>query len=269
MTVLKNLLLLIVFSMLVFSCNNNTKKTQPDEDAFDDINVNTDLPEALDFPKPSAVEVIDLLNKTGSGYIFEVTNPPENVENYISYRQKAINLGIYGADLTYCITYSKKNETAAYLDNFVLLIEDLEISNLDQNFFITLQNNLDNKDSLFIIVKNAIIETHNYLEKNDKGEIALYALVGSWVESLYLVGSTVKYSQNKLPLYRLLLERKKDLDRIVALMEQYKNEEEFADLYTSLNDINDLFVKIEGKVTDYKKTELLKDKIIAFRNTLI
>lgn len=268
MVQIKNLLLIVLISIFVFSCSNN-KKSQKEDDAFDDIEVEKTIATALDFPMPSAVEVVDLLNQSGAGYVFEATNPAENVDNYISYKQKAINLGIYGADLTYCITYSKKNETAAYLDNFVLLIEDLEISNLDTDFFITVQNNLDNKDSLIVIVKQAIYDTHNYLKENNKDEIALYALTGSWVESLYLVGTTVKYAQDKLALYKLLINHKKDLEEIIALMDVHKDSEEFKDLYASLNDINQLFSKVEGKLGDHKRIEELKDKIIAFRNTLI
>ncbi|MBI9067681.1 MAG: hypothetical protein JEZ09_10345 [Salinivirgaceae bacterium] len=265
---IKNLLLVILIGMFIISCNNTNKPTK-DADAFDDIEVENTITTALDFPMPSAVEVVKLLNETGAGFIYDATNPPENVENYLSYKQKAINLGIYGADLSYTITYGKKNETAAYLDNFVQLIEDLEISNLDKEFFLEVQNNLDEKDSLIIIVKKAIYDTHEYLKETNKDEIALFALSGSWVESLYLVGTTVKYAQNKKPLLDLLLSHKKDLNSIITLMESHKDNKDFKDLYNQLNEINDLFTKIEGKITDYRRAEDLKDKIIEFRNTLI
>jgi len=265
---LKNTLLFLVLSIFIISCNNSTKPAK-EMDTFDDIEVDEKVAEAVDFPLPSAVEIVDLLNKTGAGYIFDATNPPENVDNYISYKQKAINLGIYGADLTYTITYGKKNETAAYLDNFVLLIEDLEISNLDQDFFIKVQNNLDNKDSLMIIVKKAIYDTHMHLKETNKDEIALYALVGSWAESVYLVGSTLKFSENKKPLYELILNHKDDLSEIIALIKPHKNTEEFKELYASLEEINNVFSKMEGKSSDSKHAENLKGLILDFRNTLI
>ena len=151
----KLILGIVILSLITFSCSNNSssKKTA---DTLDDIVVEELESISENTAMPTSYEVIELLNKTGAGYIFDITNPPSNIENYISYRQKAINLGVYAADLTYTTTYKKKDETSEYLDNFVQLVGDLEISTLDQQFFESLQNNLDNKDSLMIIVENYV-----------------------------------------------------------------------------------------------------------------
>jgi hypothetical protein len=52
-------------------------------------------------------------------------------------------------------------------------------------------------------------------------------------------------------------------------MEKFKNDANFKDLYISLNEINELFKKIEANKIDFKTAEQLKDKIMEFRSSLI
>lgn len=265
---LKLVMVVVLFSAIIFSCsNNNTSKKSAE--AIDDIVVDDMSTIVTTAEMPSSYEIIQLLNQSGAAYVFDVTNPPQNVEKYITYKQKAINLGIYAADLTYTATYQKRDETALYLDNFVQLVGDLEINTLDSKFFESVQNNLDNKDSLIIIVKKAQYDTQKFLNETGKNEISLYALTGSWIEGMYLVGATVKFAENKQPLYDMIIKHEKTLVDLIKIMETYKSDENFKEIYKALNDINTLFVKIEKNKTDIKTIEQLKDKIIEFRNSLI
>jgi len=253
---------------LFFSCSNksNEKKTA---DSFDDIVVDDMDNKINDMPMPTSYDIIQLLNKSGAGYIFDITNPPESVENYITYKQKAINLGVYAADLTYAATYQKKDETALYLDNFVQLVGDLEITTLNRAFFEKVQNNLDNKDSLVTIIKNAQENTHKFLTETGKGDLAIYALTGSWVEGMYLVGVTTKFADNKQPLYNIILKYKSSLSDLVSLVEKKKDDENFKELFDTLKEIQELFEKVDNNKLDIKSIELLKDKIVEFRNSIV
>lgn len=263
------LLLTVGFiSALIISCTNN-KTSKESADSIDDVTVEDIEMAVSDMPMPASYEIIQLLNASGAGYIFDVTNPASSVEKYITYKQKAINLGIYAADLTYTTTYQKKDETAMYLDNFVQLVEDLEITTLDSKFFESVQRNLDNKDSLVVIIKNAQEDTHKFLNSSGKSEVALYALTGSWIEGMYLVGATVKFADNKEPLYNVIAKHKKSLADLIKLMDSKKGDEGFADLYEGLSEIHELFKDINADDINLKAVEELKDKIIEFRNSLV
>lgn len=259
---------IVVLFLISFSCSNNNS-TKKSAEALDDIVVEELENISENTPLPTSYEVIELLNKTGAGYIFDITNPPSNIENYISYRQKAINLGIYAADLTYTTTYKKKDETSEYLDNFVELVSDLEISTLDQAFFESLQNNLDNRDSLMLIVKKAQDDTYNFLNETGQNELAVYALTGSFIEGMYLVGSTIKFADDKQPLYDILVKNKKTLSDIIKLMDAYKGDEGFKELHVSLHEINELYNKLGTDNIDIKIIKELKGKITVLRNSLI
>ncbi|MCK9205702.1 MAG: hypothetical protein M0P66_01190 [Salinivirgaceae bacterium] len=258
--------LLLAVLIIISSCNNQSSQKK-EADKLDDVLVEETAALMNKYPMPTSYEIIQFLNETGAGYIYDITNPPANVENYLSYKQKAINLGIYAADLIYTTTYQKKDATANYLDNFVQLVGDLEISNLNREFFQRVQANLDNKDSLLLIIKSAQYDTHKFLEQTNKNELALYALSGSWIESIYLLGATVNFAENKEPLYAEILANKQSLIDLIKLMEPYKDKEDFKELYKSLKEIADLFQTLEVK--DTAKIEALKDKVIALRNSLI
>ena len=268
MKMLKSIIGLFIVLLFGFSCSNNNS-SKKSADALDDIVIDDIETVVDDVTIPTSYNIIELLNKSGAGYVFDITNPSQNIDNYISYRQKAINLGVYASDLTYTTTYQKKDETAKYLDNFVQLVGDLEISTLNQAFFESLQNNLDNRDSLLIIVKKAQDDTYKFLKETGNTELALYSLTGSFVEGLYLVGATIKFADEKQNLYKLLLKNKKTLNDIIKLMDSKKDDEGFADLYKSLNKINDLFIKLEKNNNDIKTLKLLKQEILDFRNSLI
>jgi hypothetical protein len=261
---------LSLFSLffLLFSCSNNNQNKEVAND-IDDVVVEETARILEKYPMPTSYDMIQFLNNTGASFVFDITNPADNVENYLSYKQKAINLGIYAADLIYTATYQKKDETAVYLDNFVQLVEDLEISNLDRQFFRSVQSNLDNKDSLLIIIKNAQMDTHKYLEENNKNEVALYALVGSWVEGMYLMGATLKFSENKQAIYDKIIENKNSLEDLLIIMKPFKEADDFKDLYDRLSDINSKFNSLKGNKGDEEKLAELKDLIMEFRNSLI
>ncbi len=259
---------ILIFLVVFVSCNNKNQNKQLADD-IDDVVVDETAKVFEKYPMPTSYEMIQFLNKTGAGYVFDVTNPAENVENYLSYKQKSINLGIYAADLIYTTTYQKKDETAIYLDNFVQLVEDLEISNLDRQFFESVQANLDNKDSLLNIIKNAQLDTHEFLEENNKNEIALYALTGSWVEGMYLMAATIKFSDNKQAIYEKIIENKSSLNDLLLIMAPYKEDANFKDIYNSLFEINELFKNLKGNKNDEQKLNAIKDFVTDFRNSLI
>ena len=69
------------------------------------------IQEISDYPLPSSFEVTKLLVEAGASYILNLCNPVDNVNRYISLKSKALNLGVYGADLSYAATYNQAQET--------------------------------------------------------------------------------------------------------------------------------------------------------------
>ena len=56
---------------------------------------------------PSPVQTAFLLKKSGASYRNDILNSPNNISKYSTRFQKSINLGVYGADLGYCLIYNQ------------------------------------------------------------------------------------------------------------------------------------------------------------------
>ena len=67
--------------------------------------------EISEYPLPSSFDVTKLLVEAGASYILNLCNPVDNVNRYISLKSRALNLGVYGADLSYAATYNQAQET--------------------------------------------------------------------------------------------------------------------------------------------------------------
>ena len=68
------------------------------------------------YPLPTSAEVIKMLSELEVGYILGIANPVDNARKYLTSSGKAINMGVYGADLSYATLYNIQQEVINYLD---------------------------------------------------------------------------------------------------------------------------------------------------------
>jgi hypothetical protein len=75
-----------------------------------------------------------------------------------------LNLGVYGADLSYAGTYEMNQEIMKYLQVSKQLIEELNIStSFNRGFVERVERNLEDKDSLINIVSESFNDTYVFL----------------------------------------------------------------------------------------------------------
>ncbi len=77
------------------------------------------------FSIPSPLQTAMLIQKTGSAYDKSILNTKENMNQYATDFSKALNLGIYGADLGYVNMYSKTQDAISYLAAVKKLSDDV------------------------------------------------------------------------------------------------------------------------------------------------
>jgi len=64
---------------------------------------------------PSPIEMNSLIQRTGSHYNEDLLNPASNRQNYTTNSKMALNLGVYGADLSYARLYDQIQISIDYL----------------------------------------------------------------------------------------------------------------------------------------------------------
>jgi len=263
-----NLLLFVIILISGFGCkNNNSNKSEAD--ALNKVDVEEAKELIATIPAPNSLIVMNLLNESGAGYIFDITNNPEYVNNYLTKRQQAIALGVFSSDLSYVAIYHQKEEATAYIKTFQKLIDVLQITAVNPKYMDRVQANLDNKDSLIFLVNQVFSNANNYLNNSDQLDVALYVLSGSWIETVYLIEKTIQFSANKSNLIKLILKNKQTLDKTVELLENKKNTVEFIDLYETLHNIQKLINEVSEDTENEAKIEELRSAIIEARENII
>lgn len=268
MDILKALTFSIILSLILVACSGN-KSNKSEADALDEVVLEEAKEMIASIPAPNSLVVLNLLSEAGAGYIFDITNKTDYIDNYLTIRQKAIALGVYSSDLSYVTIYNQQEESTAYLNTFQQLIDDLEIPVVDQEIIERFQNNINVKDTLIKLVNEVFQESNQYLNSSDRVDIALYMLIGSWIETVYLLEKTIEFSVNKAPLVSLVLKNKQTLDKIIYLLDEKKDDENFVEFYETLTSIRSMFIEVGSNPNDEELVDELKSMVKEARANII
>lgn len=193
--------------------------------------------EKVFFSIPSPVETTTLLQQSGAKYNAKYLNPIENVSKYSSITAKALNLGIYGSDLSFTSIFSQTQESMLYLRCTNTLATSLGISGaFDENTTSRIEANLENKDSLLKIISDSYWTSDAYLKENGQPGVSALIVAGGWIEGLYIATQIANSTKNETIITRIG-EQKLSLDNMIALLDSYK---------TDNPGITDLLKQFEG-----------------------
>lgn len=258
----------VMMVIVMVSCGGGAKQAENDEgtahskeEAFKSV---------TKYPIPTAFEVVKLLNKAGASYILSLNNPVENVDKYFTEKSKALNLGVYGADLSYASTYQMKQETMNYLNVSKKLIEDLQITSaFNKDFAEKVENNLDNKDELIQIITDSFYNTYEFLVNEGKDNISLLVMAGSWLEGLYITTQISMVSKNNEDILKIIANQKDPLNKLFELMEPVNNDTAVAEVIEMLKPLKSIFDKIEGENITSEQFSEIEQEISKIRTAII
>jgi hypothetical protein len=141
--------------------------------------------EIISIPSPTLLAT--LLLKANVPFNRDAVNPIANQNNYSVETKKALNLGVYGADLAYMANYEQGQTNSDYFDVIARLAGELGIlDHLDKSVVSRLNNNINNRDSLLALNASFFQSTDKYLKSNERGDLASLVLIGGWVEAMHL-----------------------------------------------------------------------------------
>ncbi len=223
-----------------------------------------------DYPIPTSVEVIEMLQRAGAPYILGISNPAANVDRYFTERSKALNLGVYGADLSYAGTYEMSQDIRKYLQVCKQLIDELNIStSFNQGFVQRVERNLDNKDSLINIVSESFYDTYVFLTDNRRDDLALLVMTGSWIEGMYLTAQIAVGARDNTEITDVIIRQGEPLGKLIALLDEHGDDAIIHSIYKDLTEIYELISNqqspMSGSALDSfsEKIESLRTRIVS------
>jgi hypothetical protein len=225
------------------------------------LNVNGEI-----FSIPSPIQTAFLIKGSGASYSKDILNPSNKSSEYSTNFSKALNLGIYGADLGYVTIYDQNQDAIGYLNAAKKLADELGVSGaFDANTIERFAKNLGNKDSMLVLVGLAYRSSDAYLKNNDRSDVSGLVLAGGWLESLYFATNVYKTKPNE-DVKRRIAEQKTSLQSLIKLLTQFYSQPEYTEFIDNLNDLSTVFDGVEFKYT-YEKPTTDADKKITTINS--
>jgi len=173
---------------------------------------------------PSPIETTTLLQQAGAKYNANYLNPIDNVSKYSSITAKALNLGVYGSDLSFTSIFSQTQESMLYLRCTNTLATSLGISGaFDETTTSRIEANLENKDSLLAIISDSYWNSDTYLRENGQAGVSALIVAGGWIEGLYIATQIANSTKNEVIIKRIG-EQKLSLDNLITLLHSYKKD---------------------------------------------
>jgi hypothetical protein len=231
------------------SCKSKGNNEQKQIEMEDIEDFKDELEQAI-YPLPNSADVIRLLTELEVGYMVGVSNSVDNVNNYITSVSRAINLGIYGADLSYATLYNMNQDVINFLDAIRALASDLHMSRLyDRNLYDNIKTNFDDKDKLVELLSDAFNGTYGYLTENDQQPLALMVVAGAWVEGMYITTNISNSVYHVEGISRSLLDQKKSFELFLEIAEPHADDPVVKDILDAFQPIKEVYEGIDTSLT--------------------
>lgn len=220
------------------------------------------------FSLPSPYHISLLLEKSEISYNKDLLNSTKKSADYIDNFSKAVNFGVYGSDLGYINIYKQTQDAASYFAVLKILSQEVGLYNaMDKPTVKRIENNIENRDSLLIIISNTYRKIDNYLKDNNRENTGALILAGGWIESIYLLTQQISKHPNKALMSRIS-EQKRPLENLIKLLVPYSNEskdnyflvDRLIDLAYTFDEIEEQYKYIAPITDSKKKLTIVKSK---------
>lgn len=267
------LLLLIVF--LGFSCRNSKNKTSefvfPQSDTVPASEAEKLSPEAIaDISRniSSPVEIANLLQTLQVPFSQDYLASKIDADRQSTNFDKALKLGILGADLGYLNMYEKTGSSLEVLTSIRKIAEDIKVGQFfDFESIKRLSQNKSNLDSLLFISIDSYNKIDSYLRSNDRGQLSALMIIGVWIEGQYLATQVARSYPDKMLTDRIG-EQKIILNDLLLLINPYCNRDpEFTSLCKDMQDIKDKYRDIRITYTQGEPVSVEKDGGLTIKQT--
>lgn len=271
---LKSFFVIATCSVLVRACENSK------QDDIDDITADDNLNNTLDSQKisaqnvfnaiPARTEIITLTQNASAEYNPMILNNPDDASKYLLESSRALNLGVYGADLNVTSVFEQTQESITFFKSVSSISKSLGLSNcFDEKMGDRMEANKDNRDSTLEIISQSFKNADTYLKANGRPGTSSLIVAGAWVEGLYIACNTAKETKNEA-IVKKIWGQGESLKYLVELMESSELPKETTYLIPDLKDLKTVFdSKTESTVLNLESIKDIDSKITAIRNKVI
>jgi hypothetical protein len=257
-------LILLGVSVVTFACQNKTKTSSSElkQEAVDSTQSSKKVKNIF-YNVPSPVEVTGIIQKMNLPYHSGLLNPSSNSDNYLTQADKALNMGVYGADLSYIRIYEQYQDAAKFLAVIKKFTRELGIPEEGERAIAKrLEDNFQNHDSLLRIITETFTDSDSYLKENRRESTAALIIFGGWIEILYLATNILDPKAPQGDMVKLIVDQRYSVKSLLALMEQFSNEKRVQYFLPDLRELDEKFREIGQEKSGETKLISKKGKAV-------
>lgn len=221
------------------------------------------------YPLPTSAEVIKKLTDLDLGYILGATNPPSNARNYVESYSRSVNLGVYGADLSYATLYNMQQDVIDYLSAIRTLALEQNLTRIyDESLYDRIRADFDNRDTLVAILTDAFDRTYAYMVDAGQANLAMLMVGGAWVEGMYLTLSVSETGGHLSGFETALLDQKKSFELFEELAAPHTDDPLVSRILATLKPVREFYAGVGTSLT-FEQIEAMKKAVTAVRSELV
>lgn len=236
-------------SFLAVSCANaDSDQATVEEEVVEEVinEVSEDPIDDIFYQVPSPNDLFNVLKDADISYNKDILNDLSLVETLNTKKSKALNFGVYAADLAYVSSLGQIGDASNFFETIRALSKELEIENaMNDVVYARIQENLDasNPDSLFSLSNETYYKAYAYLDDNDRGDVLGMIVIGGWIEGLNIILNVQEYKENSDVVQRIA-DQRLTLENLLVFTSRIQNED-LDNIISELAPIEELFSSLE------------------------
>ncbi len=246
-----NILLFLVISGIIMSCNQGKNRTTENTfiipDSIDEVSmqIHEEAMAEVIGNLASPVEIAAMLNDLGIPFNGTLIASTEKVKELESGFYKALALGAYGADLGYLNIYNKNTQIIDYISSIKYLTDELNVGQFfDFKTLNRLCENKHNMDSLMFVSVHSFNQMNSFLERTGNGKTSALVVTGLWLEGFFLATQIAK-DNSKEELIESIGDQKIILNDLLSLIGNYSDNSELKKLKQELEKLAVIYEGVE------------------------
>lgn len=246
------LFVLVLILSGIIGCKNETQTDENTTYEIDSLNKLNENIVKVFYSLPSPMEMATIFKKSGVVYNSEMLNSTENISKYYTNKSLAINLGIYGADLSFSSLFSQQQKTLEYFTAIKKIATKLDIIGAVSDSLIdVIEENINDSQEMMKIVSETFFSSDAYLKESNRETVATLVVIGAWVESLYIAIELAETATtDKEKLITRIVDQRLSLETLIELTKSYQSD---ADVFSMLADLEKLDLMFDKLIIVEKK----------------
>ncbi len=248
---MKKNIIIALSGIILMGCADSSNKTTENDlinqttDKSQAVSISRDVLDEMMQTLPSPIETANLITQSKAGFNKELLIPTKSSENFPDKYSQALALGGYGVDLGYLNLNNKILYVVEYLESINTISKELKVNQfLDFSVLNNLAKNRNNVDSLIEISTKNFNQIDEYLRTQNRGDLSVLILIGSWVEGLHMFNHIAQENPSE-EINKRIGEQKIIIDNIYAILNKIENVDYYKGLKIKLMGLKNVYSKVK------------------------